>query len=557
MLLAFVVFFVARIAATYRIFNDVTDAPVHIAAGLEYLREGVYEYEPQHPPLARIAVAALPYWATDLKLGPFDDAWGGDWVQKDMAFYWKTLTLARMGNLVFAVAVLLLTYAWSSRLYGKRAGLAACAIVSCCPAILAHSGLAALDIAVAATVTASAYFAWRWSRQPGWRHCLLTAGSVALAFASKFSTLGFLPPIIAAYFVLARWRQWRDSGAFSSERLRTGLLRVAVFVAAIAGLLWGIYLFDAGRIAPPGEVYASRSEFADVGEGSPPRLLAQWIGSATVPAPSLWKGVIDVLSHNESGHTAYLFGELSEQGWWYYFPVVIAVKTTLPLLAMAGVAAVFWARRKDFPSRRETAFAVVPVVAVLGVSMMSNINIGVRHILPIYPFLAILASALFAGEARLGKPGKKLIIPLLLLAWHAGESLWAHPDYLPYFNEIARGREHEFLADSNLDWGQDLARLGRFINETELESILLYYQGGPHAGRFGIKTGLLPPTHPDVGWVAIGVNEFTGVVDAPSFDVLRGREPAGRVGKSMLLYRLAPEEIFNVGPGGGSPRMRQ
>ena len=178
--------------------------------------------------------------------------------------------------------------------------------------------------------------------------------------------------------------------------------------------------------------------------------------------------------------------------------------------------------------------------------MMSNINIGLRHILPIYPFLAILASALFSGEELLGRPSKKLIIPLLLCAWHAGESAWAHPDYLPYFNEIARGREDDFLADSNLDWGQDLARLGRFMNETELASILLYYQGGPHASRFDVTTGLLPPTHPDVGWVAIGVNEFNGVVDAPSFDLLRNREPVDRVGKSILLFRLSPEEIFNM-----------
>ena len=474
-LLAFVVIFAARIVATYPVFNDVTDAAVHISGGLGYLRDGVYRYEPQHPPLARIAVAALPYWIADLKLGPFENAWGGDWVEKDMSFYWKTLTLARAGNLVFAVSVLLFTYLWSSKLYGKRAGLAACAIVSCCPGILAHSGLATLDIAVTATMLAAAYFTWRWSRHPGWRYCLLAAAAAALAFTSKFSTLGFLPPVIAAYFLMARWKHWGNSGPAFGAGIKAGVLRAAVFLTVVLSLIWAIYLFDIGPIAPPGEVYFSRAELGGAEEGSPPRLLVKWIGSAAVPAPGFWMGIIDVLSHNHSGHTAYLLGELSEHGWWYYFLVVVAVKTTLPLLAMAGIAIFFWASRKDFPARADTPFPVVAIVAVLGVSMMSNINIGVRHILPIYPFFAILASALFSGEELLGRPSKKLIIPLLLFVWHTAESAWAHPDYLPYFNEIARGHEDDFLADSNLDWGQDLARLGRFMNETGLESILLFY----------------------------------------------------------------------------------
>jgi hypothetical protein len=545
-LLALVVIFVARIVATYPVFNDVADTSVHISAGLEYLRDGVYQYEPQHPPLARIAVAALPYWVADLKLGPFENSWGGDWAKKDMSFYWETLTLARMGNLAFAIPLLLFTYLLSSKLYGKRAGLAACAIVSCCPGILANSGVATLDIAVTATMLAAAYFGWRWSLQPGWRYCLLTGVAAALAFTTKFSTVGYLPPIIAAYFLIARWNHWRDSAPFLGESMKASVLRGAAFLTVVLSLIWAIYLFDIGPIAPPDEVYFSRGEFGGVEEGSPPRLLANWIGSTTVPAPSFWMGIIDVLSHNQLGHTAYLLGELSAHGWWYYFLVVGAVKTTLPLLAMVGMTIIFWARREDFPARAGTAFAVAPIVVVLGISMMSNINIGVRHILPIYPFFAILASALFGGEELLGRPSKKFIIPLLLFVWHAGESAWAHPDYLPYFNEIARGHEDDFLADSNLDWGQDLARLGRFVNERELDSMLLYYEGGPHADRFGVTTGLLPPGHPDFGWVGIGVNEFKGVVYAPSFDPLRNREPVGRVGKSILLFRLKPEEIFNM-----------
>ena len=159
--------FVCRVVSTYYVFTNVIDAPWHISAGLEYLRTGNYDYEPQHPPLARLALAALPYWLEDLRLGDFDRPWAGDWLNRELDFYWHTLALARFGNLVFAIPLLLVVFVWSRDLFGPMGGLAAVLAASCSPNLLAHSGVAALDIGNAATVFVAAYFLWRWSRESG------------------------------------------------------------------------------------------------------------------------------------------------------------------------------------------------------------------------------------------------------------------------------------------------------------------------------------------------------------------------------------------------------
>ncbi|MFP6901560.1 MAG: hypothetical protein VCA36_11495, partial [Opitutales bacterium] len=115
--------FVARVTSTYGVFSNVMDSPWHIAAGLDYLRGGEYDYEPQHPPLARVVVAALPLWLEDLHLGKFSEVWAADWRDKPIDFYWRTLALARAGNLVFAIPLLLCVFVWGRALFSPLAGL--------------------------------------------------------------------------------------------------------------------------------------------------------------------------------------------------------------------------------------------------------------------------------------------------------------------------------------------------------------------------------------------------------------------------------------------------
>jgi hypothetical protein len=164
-------------------------------------------------------------------------------------------------------------------------------------------------------------------------------------------------------------------------------------------------------------------------------------------------------------------------------------------------------------------------------SLAADINIGVRHVLPVFPFLAIAGAGAFAARQRAVQA-----IAVALLFWQAGESIAAHPDYLAYFNEIARGREERILADSNLDWGQDLARLAQHMREHGIDAVQLSYFGRSDPTKFGLKATPLEAAHPQPGWIAVSV---TNLVMKPELAWLRDRAPDARVGKSIRLYRDA------------------
>ncbi len=533
---ALLLLFLGRVVATYPVFSNTTDEPAHVAAGVEYWQYGVYDFEAQHPPLARAAIGLLPYMVAGLRLEPpismmSHYAWGGH----DRTYYWVTLSLARAGNLLFAALLFWVVYRWSALLYGRRAALAACFLLICCPNILAHSGLATLDIGAAATTVLAAFCFWQWSQNPGWRWCLASAVCFSLAVLTKFSAIGFLPPLAVGAFVIGRWKLWTSAGWPSGPELRDAVLKAATFVLVLGGLIWAVYRFHSGRLVDPGHHYFSQFTMGHPPQGLP-KLLIRAVGTRSLPAHRFWQGVIDVLSHNEHGHRAYLLGKLSLDGWWYYFLVAVLVKSTIPMLLLVALALGVYALHPR-PRPPGTAFLILAIVVVFAVTLYGRINIGVRHVLHVYPIFAILASSLFSEQVR---SWRLKTAALLLLAAHAVESYRAHPDYLPYFNQVAHGREERVLADSNLDWGQDLARLSRYLRENNIGKFQLSYFGAGNPGLLGVEhDNRYPCCRPEPGWIAVSVNHLVGIGDdAEQVRWLRGHHPDIYIGKSIWLFHI-------------------
>ncbi len=182
---------------------------------------------------------------------------------------------------------------------------------------------------------------------------------------------------------------------------------------------------------------------------------------------------------------------------------------------------------------------------ILLVSSASDINIGIRHVLPMYPFLAVAVSSVFQprdGQFRWGR--RLLLVSSVLVIGHVGASLAAHPDYIPYFNELARGREHRVLGDSNLDWGQDLHRLGVHVKEAGIKNFHLRYFGPTRPEVVGITNSI--PFTADArprGWVAISVSNLQGIrtwAGRANYDWLEAYEPRAIVGKTIWLYYIEP-----------------
>jgi hypothetical protein len=220
-------------------------------------------------------------------------------------------------------------------------------------------------------------------------------------------------------------------------------------------------------------------------------------------------------------HFGYLFGELSTKGWWYYFPVAIALKSTIASLVLALSALVVGRKH------RVAGEALGAAAAILLVAMPSSLDLGVRYVLPLYVPLSVAGAAAAVSFRR---PW----LPIVLLIWHTGTSLAAHPDALPYFNEAAGPRPWQILADSNIDWGQDVLRLRQVVAEKKVDRIGLAIFGWHRWDDLGFPPHYdAYPTLPTQGWVAVSEHLF----QIKNFTWLHGRKYE-RVGESIRLYYI-------------------
>jgi hypothetical protein len=265
-----------------------------------------------------------------------------------------------------------------------------------------------------------------------------------------------------------------------------------------------------------------------------------------LPAPEFFSGIIQVSQKNKEGHLNYLFGERRKHGWWYFFPILLLVKTPLPFLLLTAIG--FIALVIRVVKKRKDLYllgAAVTAIVILAISMGSNINIGLRHLLPIYPLLAIVSGY---GGFRLWQfrqsRGIGLILLTLLLTWQISSSFMAHPDYLSYFNLLAGNHPEKNFSDSDIDWGQDLKRLASTLNSRRIKELAICIQndGGADFDQLGFPPRKkLRPYQKTTGWIAVSISCFHKGIHKPPYDQyswLEAYEPVERVGKSIELYYI-------------------
>ena len=304
-----------------------------------------------------------------------------------------------------------------------------------------------------------------------------------------------------------------------------------LFCLIVFAVIWGAYMFSVGPVTTT-TWRSTQGNWRQTLAATVERTLS----GTPVPAPEFLLGVWEVQKHNARGHQSYLFGHVGLFGWWYYFPVALAVKTTLPLLILSAISLGLWVAGR---ASHGMVYPLLGAIAVLVVSISSNINIGVRHVLAIYPFLALAAAGLWTFLCRPWSLRKRAlgVIGIGLVVCHVAESVRAHPDYLAYFNQLARGREEEFLLDSNLDWGQDLARLQRYLQEKKITSLHLSYFGRADLRLLGpVDIRPLPPEARPTGWVAASKSHIAGLYRVSNLAWLKGYAPQAKIGKSILVY---------------------
>ncbi|HEY1340281.1 MAG TPA: hypothetical protein VGF59_22370, partial [Bryobacteraceae bacterium] len=312
---------------------------------------------------------------------------------------------------------------------------------------------------------------------------------------------------------------------------------VAAAAAACILLCWTVYRFDVSPArTPPNRSFLFLDHL--LGMTGWAHDTAYRILELPLPMAALFRGVGETFVFGREGHPAYLFGAVSQHGWWYFFPVVLAVKTPLAFAALAVIGAV-----AAICARVLTVVeCLAAAAAILLVSMAAHINIGVRHILPIYLFLAPAA-----GFAAVHLWQRSRAAAVVLCAWMLAGSVAAHPHYLADFNLLA-GREPErIVVDSDLDWGQDL----RFATEAlrargAREAWLVVTVTPAQRRQTGVTYRSLPKGMPVRGWVAASVrsirfeNAWARATGQPEpYGWLKGVQPVARAGRSILIYDLS------------------
>jgi hypothetical protein len=425
--------------------------------------------------------------------------------------------------LIMGLTLLLgaIVYRWGQILTQGQGGLLALALLAFEPNLLAHGRLMTEDVLATFVFTLSLYLYWVLLHRPGPIPLLATGASLGFALSGKpYAPVLF--PVLGLMTLAWGMRQggWRGLGH---------KLLVLLSILVIASLVqWGLAGFPARNIP----ILSAFGPFQ--------RLL-------TKTAQAVTSGVTRNL-----GWPAYVLGQRSFQGWWFYFPLLLLVKTPLPLLigTLIGTACLIKEQRWFVLSALS-----LPLWMLVGYTRLS-LNIGYRHLLPAVPFFALLSACALIALKRRGRRTAWLAGGLLL--WLGLSSLRVYPHYLTYFNEIAGGAQGgiRFFTDSNLDWGQDLKGLGRWMEQEGVEEVHLSYFGSVPPETYGIRyqplypeaalgePGHFSPMAPAPGIYAISATNLTGqyLLSNPSvFSWFWRQEPIATIGHTIWIFEVPPD----------------
>ena len=536
-----------RIVLTYDVFWQTWDEPAHVAAGMEWLDKWQYEYENFHPPLARI-MAALGLFLKGVRGNNESSIWvEGQKILLANHEYEKNLTLARVGILPFFVLASMVVALWAHLYGGALTCLISVMLFTTLPAILGHAGLATMDMAFAATLALALWALDMWLCSPTPIRSAVLGSAAGLAVLSKFPALIFLPACAGTMILIYAFGLTKEVPSNLGSVNIVRWIKPAV-VASVAGLavIWGGYRFSIHWIEAANRPHTMLDRIFGI-SGQLHNLAYYILEHSPIPAPEFVNGLLKFADRNELGHPDYFLGQVRTNGWWYYFPVLLVFKTPLPFLflSVCGLLCLVKQTRTNSPKLRLLSPAVF-LFTILGLSSQTHVNNGTRHVLVVYPLMAVLAgygasySCSLRGRLRLF--GRTMVI--VLVSWQLASSLSAHPDYIAYFNELAGNHPEEIVVDSDLDWGQDLKRLAKALKSRGIKELWIKYNGSvfltnPEFGLPSIRE--LQPYQHVSGWIAISVLHLkTGLKKAPydQFLWLDQFKPVDKIGKSIWLYNI-------------------
>jgi hypothetical protein len=568
----FAVVFIALTVGSYTQKSATIDEPQHLTAGYTALRLHDYRLDPEHPPFLRLW-AALPLLAmSDVRLDTNTVSWqtGQGWDFSHHFLYEindadHLLYRARFMIVVLGIVLGVLVFSWAKELFSFWTAATVLALYCLEPNILAHSSLVTTDLGVTCFIFGALYFLWRLTRMLTFGNAAGLAVFFALAQVSKFS--GFvLGPIVVLLLLLRFLRggawpyQFGSRGELRSLRPKVLVMIAVVLLLAVISYVavWAVYGFHYGPTTPSADLTLLQKNPQLLDRVHTTWVVANWFDEHRL-LPDTYARSLILAQVKAQRRSAYLAGEFSRTGWWYYFPVAFLIKTSLTVLFLFTCGLVLSVKTRT-RWKSEDAFIILPLVIYLGAAIMAHLNIGLRHLLPIYP-LVLLVCGITLEEMRVRWRPFFLLVPIVFAAV---ELALVYPHCLAFFNQLIRGpgNGHLVLLDSNLDWGQDLKPLKRWMDAHHVEQINLGYFGTADPAYYGIRgTQLLGSpsflgaqiTEPRLpGYVAVSVQNLHGVRQGESqrefYAPLLEREPTATIGYSIHVYWVETNWWYNPQP---------
>ena len=559
------------------------DETVYMSVGAFMVEKHVFDYNPEQPPVPKLLAGLANIGVKKSIPKPFEV---GQFLRENRDNLQRMAMRARAMIAMLGVIACLFVYLFSRRLFGRAGGLFSLACCCLCPNLLANAGLITGDLPAACFCAGTLFFVARLWERFRWIDMIAAAALFAAGMGSKFTLV--LVPVVMPLFGMMAGSDGRETENATTEgsagrasrswiglRLcgfSRGLCLAALLVLGSLPFIWMLYGCEIGTVSraiEEPEVKALIRDLASSKAGLAATLAGQVLvaGSFHIPSPSFISGLLKTFAIR-GDMPAYLAGRISYTGWWHYYLAVIALKTPIAFLAV-WIAALFSAvlrqpRLKD-PEILCLCFALLMTV----VMSASPKQLGLRYVLPIYPLLFVISGRVLSrpsteGSGASGMRWPKKAAAAALLIWGLGTNLSAFPHYLTYLNEYAGDRKLGVLwvADSNLDWGQDLIGLKRYMDRAKIPSVKFSYFGNVNPEYYGVnyeylyspsfvrkrEADLFPRCLPVDGYVAISATNLAGEFIDPHdcYAWVRKYEPIEVVGNTIFVYYIPPQK-----PGAG------
>ncbi len=541
------------------------DEAAHIPAGYSYILKKDMRLNPEHPPLVKdlaglslIALGKninfpdhLPSWKENI-----NDQWsfGFDFLYRSGNDADKIVFLSRLPAIFLTILLGILIYLWAKELFGGGWALLPLFLFTFSPNFIGHGKLVTTDIGASLGILSSLYAFNRYIFVKSWKNFWLAAIAIGLGLLLKFSVI-VVVPVICLITILR---------AIQEKDIKWILRIIGIGIVALF-IIWLIYFWHIWNY--PQERQFRDAKFILASYGIVPlKNLDFWLINQPFfrPLGQYFLGLLMNMQRAAGGHTTYFMGEVSAAGWKHYFPTVYHLKEPIPTLLLIYAGLIFgilgWWKSRGI--NLTILGMLVFVIFYWILSILSPLNIGVRHIFPTLPIIYILTTApisrflcftkviSFNLKDELKRACSWILFGIMILWIIIENFLWA-PWHLAYFNEIAGGppNAYRYVVDSNLDWGQSLKELRDFVVENNIPKIKVDYFGGGDAKYYlgDLFEPLDRNAGPQKGWLAISVTFLQGErgEPAPGFDQPYGRyrwlnqyEPVAKIGYSIFVYKI-------------------